>query len=131
MRNGDEKNLTGCSRWHAGARSGASQTAERSKEYRALDRALQALCATSASVQNEPLYVVPPARVRWLKRMAIGAALCTAGAGLTLALSVNIPRFVSSGEELTTFVQRANVAYEIYVPERLHPVEISATEEKD
>lgn len=47
MRNDDEKNLTGCSRWHAGDRSDASQTAEQSGEYRALDRALQALCAMS------------------------------------------------------------------------------------
>jgi hypothetical protein len=65
MRNDDEKNLTGCSRWHAGDRSDASQTAEQSGEYRALDRALQALCAMSASLRNEPPYVVLPVRVPW------------------------------------------------------------------
>jgi hypothetical protein len=65
MRNDDEKNLTGCSRWHAGDRSDASQTAEQSGEYRALDRALQALWAMSASLRNEPPYVVLPVRVPW------------------------------------------------------------------
>jgi anti-sigma factor RsiW len=130
MRNDDEKKLTGRARRHADDRSDASQTAERPGEYRALDRALQALCGGSAPSRNEPPYVVLPVRVTRLRRLAIGAAWCTAGAGLTLALGAVVPRFVNGSEELATFAQRANVAYEVYAPERLHPVEVPAAQER-
>lgn len=100
------------------------QATDRIAHYRAQNAALKALFPLA---RENVRGVFLPRRVPWPRRAGIAAVWL--GLGLSLGLA---PRWVNSyffaGQP--AFAKNAAIAYAVYAPERRHPVEVAAADEK-
>lgn len=100
------------------------QAAERIAHYRAQNAALKALFPLP---RENVRGVFLPRRTPWRRRVGSAAVWLTLGLSLGLA-----PKWVNSyfAAGQPAFAKNAAIAYAVYAPERRHPVEVAAADEK-
>jgi anti-sigma factor RsiW len=86
--------------------------------YRAQTLALKVLFAGSGA----PRYLVVHAPALWRRRMGVAASCLIAGVAFG-GISAR------DGNDQAAFAHRADIAYAVYVPDQLHPVEVQASDQ--
>lgn len=100
------------------------QATDRIAHYRAQNAALKALFPLSPGAT---LGVFLPRRVPWQRRVGVAAVWLSLGLLLGLAPRWFNPNLLTGQP---AFAKNAAAAYSVYAPERRHPVEVAAADEK-